>query len=426
MITHVSRRHILKQLGLAGTAALLSPPASAIFASTSKKARILIVGGGYGGVTTARYLKRHLPDAAITIIERNPIHVACPASNLVIAGWRPYITLFSHYDNLARLGIRIIHTSITSIDAARRLVELDSGEKLPFDRLVMAPGIQLDWNAIPGTENGRHQQLAHAWIAGHQTLLMQRMITSLPAGGTLIMTIPPSPYRCPPGPYERASLIASRLRITNPRAKILLIDGKKSFSKQRGFMAAWDELYPGMIEWISLEQEGPLDHIDISTQTVHTAFGRHRADVLNVIPPQRASQLAAANGLTDASGWCPVDTADFSSTLAPDIHVIGDACQAGPMPKSAFAANTQAKVCAAAISASMHDQPLTPTPLINHCYSLVSPQQAISITGIYLHDNEQHQLKTISLTESTRSDDRTAEANQTYQWYEHFRQDCFG
>lgn len=421
----LSRRSLLKTIGLAWTGSVLAPFPD-VSGSSTRSLRIVIAGGGHAGATAARYLRKHLPHASITLVEKNPVHVDCPASNLVIAGWRDYGLLFSRYDNVSRQNINIIHASITGNDPQRRRLKLESGIQLEYDRLIMAPGISLDWNALPGLEDGRHLQMNHAWIAGPQTLALKRQIESLPSGGTFIMTIPHAPYRCPPGPYERASLIASRLRITNPRAKILLIDGKKSFSKQKGFKAAWDELYPGMIEWISVEQEGPIDHIDVANLTVNTAFGKHKADVLNVIPPQRAGHLASLCELNDASGWCPVDTLDFSSTLAPDTYVIGDACQAGPMPKSAFAGNTQAKVCAAAIATTANgDTPLA-SPLINHCFSLVSPEKAISITGLYKHDRDKRQLLTLSLEESGTGDDRRKEAKNTYEWYEHFKQDCFG
>ncbi|WP_197422594.1 NAD(P)/FAD-dependent oxidoreductase [Phenylobacterium sp. CCH12-B4] len=343
----------------------------------------MVVGGGFAGATCARALKTEAPRLTVTIVEPNARFLACPLSNGVVAGLRPLEAQSFAYGGIEGAGVRIARQAAVAVDPTRRRVRLADGSDIAYDRLVIAPGVDLDFTALPGYDAAAAEVLPHAWKAGEQTLLLRRQLEAMDDGGLFVMAIPANPFRCPPGPYERASLVAHYLKTRKPRSKLLLLDAKDNFSKQRLFEAAWRELYPGMIEWVSLSFGGRVTAVDTSTRTLRTEFGEHRAAVANVIPPQRAGAIAQAAGVADATGWCPVDPVTFESPLQPGVHVIGDAAIGGAMPKSAFTANAQAKVCASAIVALLAGAaPATPK-LINTCYSLVAPDYGISIAGVY-------------------------------------------
>jgi NADPH-dependent 2,4-dienoyl-CoA reductase/sulfur reductase-like enzyme len=269
------------------------------------------------------------------------------------------------------------------VDPQSRLVSLSGGSVLGYDRLVLAPGIDIRWDALPGYDEAAAEPMPHAWKAGEQTVLLRRQLEAMADGGTVVISAPANPFRCPPGPYERASLVAHYLKTAKPRSKLLVLDAKDSFSKQRLFQQAWQQLYPGLLEWVSLSNGGKVTSVDPASRTLVTDFASYKADVANVIPPQRAGQIADLAGVSDATGWCPIDPITFGSRLQPNIHVIGDAAIAGAMPKSAFAANAQAKVCAVAVAALLSDEPPSPPKLVNTCYSLVAPGYGISIAGVY-------------------------------------------
>ena len=257
------------------------------------------------------------------------------------------------------------------------------GTDLRYERLVLAPGIDLRFDALPGYDARAAEIMPHAWRAGEQTETLRRQLEAMEDGGTVVMSVPANPYRCPPGPYERASLIAHYLKTRKPRSKLILLDAKDAFSKQRLFQAGWASLYPGLLEYVPLSAGGGVSAVDAATRTLSTDFGDHRASVANVIPPQQAGRIARMAGVADRSGWCPIDPVSFESRSRPGIHVIGDAAIAGAMPKSAFAANAQAKVCAEAVASLLRDEAPAPPKLINTCYSLVAPYHGISIAGVY-------------------------------------------
>src|SRR5437868_9472546 len=275
----------------------------------------------------------------------------------------------------------------TAVDPAAKSVTLADGTRLPYDRLVLAPGIDIRWGALPGYDEAAAAVMPHAWKAGEQTLLLRRQLEAMDDGGLVVISAPANPFRCPPGPYERASLIAHYLKTKKPKSKLMILDAKDAFSKQRLFQAAWAELYPGLLEWVPLSKGGAVTSVDAATRTLITDFGRHQAKVANVIPPQKAGRIADVAGVADGTGWCPIDPVTFESKLQPRIHVIGDAAIAGAMPKSAFAANSQAKSCAAAIAALLAGGTPGAPKLINTCYSLAAPDYGISVAGVYQPQN---------------------------------------
>ena len=373
-----TRRAFLSGGTAAATAALLPAPALA-----QGKARIVVLGGGFAGATCARALRRADPRFEVTLVEPNPIFTACPLSNAVIAGLRDIQDQCFGYDAIRNQGIALAPEQATAVEAQARRVALRSGAALDFDRLVLAPGIAIRWDALPGYDETAAAVMPHAWLAGDQTLLLRRQLEAMADGGTVVISAPANPFRCPPGPYERASLIAYYLKKAKPRSKLIILDAKDNFSKQRLFQNAWQQLYPNLIEWVSLSNGGKVISVDAKTRTLVTDFATYKADVANVIPPQRAAGIAQLAGVADGTGWCPIDPVTFESRLQPNIHVIGDAAIAGAMPKSAFAANAQAKVCADAVAALLHGETPAPPKLINTCYSLVARDYGISIAGVY-------------------------------------------
>ena len=374
-----TRRGFLKLAGAAGLAA----PA---VASAQGAGRVVVVGGGFGGATAARTLKRLQPGLSVTLVEPNPVYTSCPFSNSVLAGLREMPQQQFGYDAVKAAGVTVAPTSATAVDAAGRSVTLADGTKLAWDRLVLSPGIDFDWGAIPGYDEAAAEKMPHGWKAGAQTVLLRQQLMAMKDGGLVVMSAPANPFRCPPGPYERASLIAYWLNIWKPKSKLLLLDSKDAFSKQRLFQNGWDQLYPGAIEWVPLSKGGKVTSVDPATLTLVTEFGSHKADVANVIPPQKAGAIAAKAGVADRTGWCPVEPVAFESTLQPGIHVLGDAAIMGAMPKSAFAANAQAKVCAAAIVELLAGRTPQQPLLINTCYSLLAADYGISIAGVYRPD----------------------------------------
>jgi sulfide dehydrogenase [flavocytochrome c] flavoprotein chain len=355
-------------------------------ASEPARHRVVVVGGGFGGATAARTLKALEPKLTVTLVEPNAVFTACPFSNNVLAALREITQQQFGYDGVQKAGVVLAQTSATAVDASGKTVTLNDGTRLPYDRLVLSPGIDINWGALPGYDEAAAEKMPHAWKAGAQTVLLRQQLQAMDDGGLVVMSSPANPFRCPPGPYERASLIAYWLKIWKPKSKLLILDSKDAFSKQRLFQNAWAQLYPGLIEWVSLSQGGKVTAVDPASLTVVTDFARHKAAVANIIPPQKAGTIAQKAGVADRTGWCPVEPVAFESTLQPGIHVIGDSAIMGGMPKSAFAANAQAKVCAAAIVELLAGRKPVDPILINTCYSLVAPDYGISVAGVYRPD----------------------------------------
>jgi sulfide dehydrogenase [flavocytochrome c] flavoprotein subunit len=415
-----SRRDFLK--ATAAGAALLPMPALA----QGTGGRVVVVGGGFAGATCARFVKRIAPRTNVTLVEASPKFIACPFSNAVIVGLRELSAQEFGYSKLEGEQIALNLAPATAIDAGARTVTLSNGASVSYDRLVLAPGIDLRWDGLPGYTEAAAEHMPHAWKAGEQTLLLRRQLEAMADGGTVVISAPANPFRCPPGPYERASLIAYYLKTKKPKSKLIVLDAKDVFSKQRLFQNAWKELYPNL-EWVSLSAGGKVTSVDVGAMTLVTDFGRHKADVVNVIPPQKAARIAEIAGVADRTGWCPIDPVTFESKLQPNVHVIGDASIAGAMPKSAFAANAQAKVCAAAVAKLLGGQKPDEPKLINTCYSLVAPDYGISVANVY--GPADGQIKDLGGGVSpvdAPSSARAAEAIFANGWFKTITEEVFG
>ena len=361
------------------TTALATP----FIASAETTARVVVIGGGFGGATAARFLLQFDPRLDVTLIETSPTFTACPFSNAVLVGQRGMDAQRFTYKGVAASGVRVVHATASAIDHTARTITLDNGTSLPWDRLILSPGIDIAWDALPGYNEAAAERMPHAWKAGPQTILLKQQLDTMADDGTVVMSVPANPYRCPPGPYERASLIAWYLKTHKPRARILVLDAKDVFSKQKLFQDAWAKLYPETLRWVGLSDGGKVTRADPAAMTVETDFATYKADVINIIPPQRAGRIAVIAGTADKSGWCPIDPVSFESRLVPNIHVIGDAAIAGAMPKSAFAANAQAKACALGVARLLNGEAPGEPRLINTCYSLIAPEYGISVAGVY-------------------------------------------
>jgi sulfide dehydrogenase [flavocytochrome c] flavoprotein subunit len=424
-MTGFSRRRFLAST--AGASAVFGLPAIA-YGQTA--ARVVVIGGGFGGATAARYLKKASPQLQVTLVEPSRRFVTCPYSNLVIGGWRKINSITFGYDKLAKAGITVAQDSAVAIEHDRKRVRLAGGRMLPYDRLIVSPGIDIRWNAIAGYDEKAAQVMPHAWRAGEQTLVLRRQLEAMPDGGLFVMAAPANPFRCPPGPYERVSMIASYLKQAKPRSKILILDAKENFSKQPLFQDAWQKFYPGMVEWVPVGKDGKVVKVDAKSKTLETEFGQsHKAAVANVIPPQMAAKIARDSGLADQSGWCPIEPTTFESKLVKGVHVIGDASIAAPMPKSGFAANSQGKVAATAAVAMLQGRAMPPVGMVNTCYSHVAKDYAISVANVYRATAERLiEVPDSGGTSPRQWDDENRRLESLYAdgWYASITGDMFG
>jgi sulfide dehydrogenase [flavocytochrome c] flavoprotein chain len=376
--TAQTRRQILRGAASAAAAAALWPrPLRA-----QSPPRIVIVGGGFAGGACARALRTADDRLAITLVEARSTYTAPPLSNGILGGIRELKQQQFGYDKIAAAGIKVAIAAATAIDPQAKSVTLSTGDTLPYDRLVLAPGIELRFDAIKGYSEAAAEQAPHAWTAdAKQFELLRSQIAAMDDGGTVAIVAPANPSRCPPGPYERASMIAHYLKAKKPKAKIVILDAKDTFTMQQLFLKAWGELYPGMIAWKSLSDGGNVASIDVAKKSIETDFDTYDYAVANVIPPQRAGKIAQIAGVVDRTGWCPVNPVTFESLLHQNIHVVGDASFAGSMPKSAFSGLIEGKLAAAAIVRHLRGEMPSASHLASNCYSVVAPDYAISITG---------------------------------------------
>ena len=421
----LTRRDLLGTLAVGTAATSIAAPAL----SQGAGGRVVVVGGGFGGATCARTLKQLDPRLDVTLIEVSPTFVSCPFSNEVIVGLREMDVQTFNYEGLRKAGVNVAMARASGVDAQNRVVRLADDRAIPYDRLVLSPGLDLNWAGLPGYDEAASEKMPHAWKAGAQTLLLRKQLEAMPDGGTVIISAPANPFRCPPGPYERASLIAWYLKTKKPKSKLIVLDAKDAFSKQKLFQNAWKELYPQHLKWVSLSDGGKVNSVDPGAMTLTTDFETYKGDVINVIPPQKAGAIAATAGVADRSGWCPIDPMTFESKLQPNMHVIGDAAIVGAMPKSAFAANAQAKAAAAAIVRLLKGEKPDVSRLLNTCYSIVQPDYGISVAGVYKPDKDL--FVDIEGAGGTSPVDapaatRAAEAQYAHGWYNTITRETFG
>lgn len=396
-------------------------------------ARVVVVGGGTGGASVARYIKRANATIDVTLIEPNAIYHTCYMSNEVLSGDRDISHIQAGYEGLEAQGINVVHDFVVSIDPEAKSVTTASGEQLPYDRCVVSPGIDFKWEAIEGYDEGVAERIPHAWKAGNQTSALRSQLEAMDDGGTVIIAPPDNPFRCPPGPYERISQIAHYLKTHNPTSKILVLDAKTSFAKKAAFELGWERLYGygsdnSMIDWLPGD---PVTALDETSGTVTTRNGfSYQGDVINLIPNQKAGRLAFDLDLTEGE-WCPVDLRTFESTRYPGIHVIGDACIGSALPKSGFAANAEAKVCARAVVALLGGQsPETPA-FTNTCYSVVRTDYAISVVAMYRLSADGKAIEKVPNSGGVTpleasATDLQREVGHAHSWYNNFVDDVFG
>jgi sulfide dehydrogenase [flavocytochrome c] flavoprotein subunit len=424
------RRDFLKFVSAAGIAPALQGCGAFIRPSSPTAPRVAVLGGGFGGATAARYLKLWGGDNIdVTLVERNRTHVSCPQSNLVLGGSMSINMLISGYEGLARHRIRVINDEVNAIDSERNAVRFTRNDTpLQYDHLIVSPGIDFMFEEIPGMQSAAARRIiVPAWKAGNETVDLRRQLEAMPDGGTCIISIPKQPYRCPPGPYERACQIASYFRAHKARSKLLVLDANEEIvSKKNLFLSAWRDLYPGIVDYLPNQE---VREVDIGTLTVKTDFDSFRADVINVIPPQRAGNIAAAAGLITANNrWCGVDWQSMRSLVVPNIHVLGDATLSAPaMPKSASMANCHAKIAAAAILASVMGEQIDQEPVItNTCYSYVSDSEAMHVNAVYRYDVVKKTFATVPGSGGLSPARSSAEKNYADAWADNIRADSFG
>ena len=423
MSAALSRRGFLG----AGAAALAMPG----IARAQGAARLVVVGGGFGGAAAARFARIAYPWLDVTLIEPQRNFITCPYGNLVLAGLRGMADITHSYDGLRARGVRVVHDWVDGIDPVAKTLRLRAGATLGYDRMILSPGIALRWGAIQGYDEAAAQVMPHGWVPGDgaQTMLLRRQLEAMEDGGVVAIAIPGNPFRCPPGPYERISMIAHYLKAHKPRSKILALDAKDSFSKQPLFQDGWKALYGDMIEWVPLSRDGKVVRVDVAARELVTEFGtRHRVAVANIIPPQSAARIAIDAGLADASGWVPVNPRSFESRAAPGIHVVGDANAAAPMPKSGYVANSTAKQAVASAAAMLRGEAPPEAVYFNTCYSHVGAEYGISVVGIFRPTDTGIVEVPGSGGVSPRGDlpeQRRFEALYADAWYRSITEDCF-
>ena len=431
-MSNLTRRNFIKIAAGAAAASMVGFP----FITNAAKKQVVVIGGGAGGATAAKYVHSTDPSIEVTLIEPNELYHTCFLSNEVLAGERAIESIQFNYDNLTQQGIKVVPELVTGLDPNAKTVTTQQGSTFSYDRLIVSPGIDFQWDAIEGYDEKIAEKLPHAWKAGSQTVTLRKQLEAMPDGGKVIIVSPPNPFRCPPGPYERASLIAHYLKQHKPKSKIVIFDAKEAFSKQKLFMQGWKELYGygtdnSLIEWLPPSKEGKVVRVDAKEMAIYAGEfeDKHTAAVINVIPPQKAGKIAQISGLVDEKGWCPVNKKTFESTLQPNIHVIGDACVATQMPKSGYAANSQAKICAAAVVAALQDREVGTPSYLNTCYSIIGKDYGVSVAAVYRLDGDE--IKPVEgsggLTPLDASaEDKRREVFYAHSWFNNITQDIFG
>ena len=427
---NITRRKFYKIMGTFGAVTALENLGRGPTLLLAAVRHVVVIGGGFGGATAAKYLRLMDPNLKVTLVEPRRSYFTSPFSNQVLGGMKTMEELTYSYKILQRkYGINVVHVAATRINAVSKTVLLQDGKSLTFDRVIVAPGIDMRFDQIENYKPEDTDLIPHAWKGRPATLRLLQQLESMPNGGMVLICPPALPYRCPPAPYERASLVAHYLSQHKPRSKILILDAKEQFPKQALFSAGWKSLYGRMIEWFNGSAGGLILRADAKNMTVETEFGIEKGDVINLIPAQWAGRIARDSGLSDESGWCPVDQLTFESTLLPGIHVIGDAAIAGAMPKTGFSANNQAKVTAAAVIALLKEIEPTSYSISNTCYSFLAPDYGIQVTSEYqLSGRKLVKIKGSGGVSPLNVDlsVRYSEAVSAQRWYDSITQDMFG
>lgn len=424
MTRKISRREFGIIAGATVAAGSLAAPAIA-----QGKPKVVVIGGGPGGATVARYVAKDSDEAVdVTLIEANATHTTCFFSNLYLGGFRTFDSITHGYDKLkSDYGVNVVQGFATTVDSARREVSLSDGSKYSYDKLVVAPGIDFRFDAYEGYDRSSTETIPHAWQGGPQTQVLKRQLEAMEDGGVFVIAPPPNPFRCPPGPYERISMVAHYFKTTKPRSKIICVDAKDKFSKQGLFQEGWNRHYPGMIEWLPVDITGGVKAVDVNGKTLVTDGDDFRADVLNVIPPQTAGAIAMAAGLADESGWCPIDPYTMASRRVPHAYVVGDSSIAAAMPKSGFSANSQAKVCAMSIRHELTGSRMFDPRYRNTCWSLISPENAVKVGAAYKATEEKIEATDTFISQTGEDEALRAEtAEEAVGWYAGITADIFG
>ncbi len=410
----ISRREFMQWTAAAGAGTLAGCGTTG---STGGSAgRVVVIGGGIGGGTAAKYVKMWGPDIDVTVVERESSFISCPISNLVLAGNTTLDQITRGYSGLSSRGIRVVRDNATAVDAAAKTVRLAGGETLAYDRLIVSPGVDLMYDTIPGLNNAAAQaQVLHAWKAGPQTLALRKQLESMRDGGVYVLHIPLAPYRCPPGPYERVCQVADYFKRSKPKSKIIVLDSNPDVVSKAGlFKAVWNGQYKGMIDY---RPNSEIADVDVKGSTIKLQFGDVKGDVLNVVPPQRASDIARQAGLITANNrWCGIDWLTCESIKVPGVHVLGDATlSANLMPKSASMANQHAKVCAAAVVDLIKGRPVNPEPMMmNTCYSFVDAKNVIHVASVHAYNAAE---KTMTVVKGSGGlSDKPSELEGNYAW----------
>ena len=423
-MANFTRRKFIKIAGGAAAVGTLGFPA--IVGAASKK--VVVIGGGVGGSTAARYMRMADSSVDVTLIEPNTEYYTCFMSNEVLSGRRKMDSIKVTYDGLKGHGVNVVHDTVIDIDAAGKMIKTAGGQSIAYDRCIVAPGISFKDN-IEGYDDAAMQAMPHAWKAGEQTVLLRKQLEAMPDGGVVAIAAPPNPFRCPPGPYERACQIAMYLQANKPKSKLMIFDAKDKFSKMGLFTQAFDRYFKDTIEWVGASDGGTITRVDAGSNTLYAGDTAHKVAVANVVPAQQAGAIAMKAGLTDDSGWCPIDGRTFESSIHKNIHVIGDASIASPLPKSGYAANSEAKVCAAAVVDLVNGREPGDPSLVNTCYSIVGPDDAISVAMVY--DLKEGKLDKVEgsggLTSMDSSKEmRAREVQYAYSWFENIKKDSWG
>ncbi|WP_299649544.1 NAD(P)/FAD-dependent oxidoreductase [uncultured Tateyamaria sp.] len=410
-----------------GASAVAAATLAAPMVRAQGKPRVVVIGGGAGGATAARYIaKDSKGDVDVTLIEPTRTYYTCFFSNLYLGGIKDIDDLGHSYGGLAAGGVNVVHDWAVGVDRDAKTVTLAGGGSLPYDKLILSPGIDFVDGAVSGWDLSAQNAMPHAYKGGSQTELLKAQLKAMPEGGTFAMVAPPNPYRCPPGPYERVSMVAHYLKANNPTAKIIVADPKPKFSKMALFQEGWNNHYAGMVDWIGEDFGGGEVSVDPATMTVTIDGEETKVDVCNVIPAMKAGRIAEIAGVTDGN-WAPVNAADMSSKADPDIYVLGDASQQGDMPKSGFSANSQAKVCANAVRGALTGSKVFPAKFSNTCWSLIDANDGVKVGATYEATDEKIAKVDgfISQTGET-SDVRKATYEESEGWYAGITADMFG